>query len=463
MIFILRIQLSRVSFGYTDDVPLFSNVTCSIEPGQRIALIGPNGSGKSTLLRLMAGEIEPASGHVDNRLSPRGVFWDPEADALSWGQAAWRQLSALLVQDPALLLLDEPTRHLDYRHRGQLAQWLVRLSHTTMVIVSHDLAFLNQVADATWHLESGILTTADLPPLDYLDRRQAERQSYVRRYQQQQETIRRLEQDIRTTKQQAQHTEATNHDSSARRLAKKVAKKATAREHRLEHWKDSDEMLEALRDPHVLRYTWEHVPVVSGTLVRVEAGSVGWASPVLRDLYLEVRAGDRIGVMGDNGAGKSSLLQALLGHYAGTTQGRWRSPTVDYGYVSQVFDGQAGDSAWSYFSRRSQLATGLGRAWLQSYGFAAYQLSESVRSLSHGEQVKLQVASWSASGVPLLILDEPEHHLDWPSVESVSRGLSQYPGALIVVSHLPGFLNSLGIRVLWRASQGRVQVVPWSG
>lgn len=458
MIFILRIQLSRLSHQYVDETPLFSNVTTSIEPGQRVALIGPNGAGKSTLLRLIAGELLPTEGQVTNPLLPVGQFLDPHPDSLSWGQAAWHELEELLVDPPALLLLDEPTRHLDYRHRRNLSDWLVRLFTTTMVIVSHDLDFLDRVATTTWHLDEGHLKARDLTPWAYWAERETQRQSYARRYQEQQEVIRRLEVDIHKTKQQARHTEETNHDSSARRLAKKVAKKATSRENRLAHWKASGEMLEAPRISHVMHYTWDHVFPGAGSLFKVEAGSVGWSTPFLSNLYLEVKAANRIAIIGDNGSGKSSLIESILGRFPGTIRGRWRHPTIPYGYVTQVFDGDIEDTLWSYFSRRSSLGSGHGRAWLQSYGFAAHHIDQRVLDLSHGEQVKLQVASWSAAGVAMLVLDELEHHLDWPSLHTMGQGLAHYPGALLVVSHQRGFLESLKMQTLWTVGPGKVKV-----
>ena len=106
----------------------------------------------------------------------------------------------------------------------------------------------------------------------------------------------------------------------------------------------------------------------------------------------------------------------------------------------------------------SSLATGLGRAWLQSYGFAPGHLERPLTVLSQGEQVKLQIAAWSASGVPLMALDEPEHHLDWPSLNAVSRGLAHYPGTLLVISHQRRFLDALFIKTLWTISEGRVAI-----
>lgn len=434
----------------------------SINQGERVAVIGANGAGKSTLLKLLLQQTAPTAGQVENTFASRGVFLNPVRGEASWGQTAWQELAGLIVSGSELLVLDEPTRHLDHRRRQQLAEWLRRVD-STVVVVSHDLEFLDAVASITWHLTAPGFVSASKTPSEFLADQQTEREAYARRYQGQQEKIRQLEHDIQNTKLQARSTEAATTDSGQRRYAKKVAKKALAREKRLEHWKASGEMLKAPRDPHVLRHTWDHVTVHSGTLMRAEGVVLGWDRHILRDVYVTVGPRDRIAVMGNNGSGKSTLVEALLGRFPGRVEGRLRVPPVPYGYVTQVFSGSEHETTWSYFSRRSTLADGFGRAWLQSYGFFEHHLSLPVTALSQGEQVKLEVASWSAAGVSLLVLDEPEHHLDWPSLEAVSRGLSGYPGALVVISHQPRFLDRLGIDTLWTVHQGMVEVGPWDG
>jgi ATPase subunit of ABC transporter with duplicated ATPase domains len=444
--------------AYSNQQPLFDDVTASLLEHQRAALIGPNGAGKSTLLQIISGEREPLRGTVVNPWHTTRLVMEPEAGPLSWGEATWQALTAQLAARPALLLLDEPTRHLDRAHRLRLADWISRLDHTTMILVSHDLEFLDEVCHITWHLQAGRLAIAAMPPTAYLNQTQAAALAYTRRYRQQQEEIRRLEQDIRDTRQQAKSTETGTHDSAQRRYAKKVAKKAASREKRLQHRKTSGELLSAPEQAHVLRHTWDHIPKTQGTLLRWEDGSLGWDEALLRQVSLEVKAGDRIGIEGDNGSGKSSLLSALLGSFPGWTTGYQHRSPVAIGYVGQVFQADPTSTTWEYFRQRSTLSDGYGRAWLQSYGLADHHLTMPAASLSQGEQVKLQIAALSAQGVAILVLDEPEHYLDWPSLQSVVQGLKSYPGTLLVVSHQPLFLRQIGIKQRWVVSHGRVEV-----
>ncbi|NMP24762.1 ATP-binding cassette domain-containing protein [Sulfobacillus harzensis] len=457
----MPLRLSHISFSYPNHESLFQDVSAHVQPGHRVALIGPNGAGKSTLLRIIAGQIAPTEGQITNTLAPTGFYLDPTFQAASWGQSAWRDLSYLMVQKPALLVLDEPTRHLDARHRMMLADWLGGLKGA-VIVVSHDLAFLDQVATHTWHLDKGHIQMAPLSPGAYLHQRQEDEAAYRRRYQDQQDTLRKLAQDIQHTKEQARHTERTSHDSTQRRYAKKVAKKAKAREKRLEQWQSSENFLQAPRDPHRLRFLWDHVERAAGTLIRLEDVELGWDEPLLSHLFLEVMPQDRIAVVGDNGSGKSSLFDVMRGAFRGWTKGYLRVPdSQKVGFVRQVFACDPSETVWSYFSRQSRLSQGYGRAWLQAYGFSTDQLTSHAADLSHGEKVKLEVAALSAAGVPLLMLDEPEHHLDWPSLETTAQGLQDYPGALLVISHQADFLNRLGMTKRWTVFSGRVAEDAW--
>lgn len=456
----MRIVLSKMSFQYADQPWLFENVSATVSPGDRVAVIGPNGAGKSTLLKLILGSVESSAGHIRRDFEPVRCVMDPAANGQSWGQAMWTELTRALLSDPALLLLDEPTRHLDLSHRRQLAEWLRRKPGLAVICVSHDLDFLDAVATHTWHVAPGEFRTVDATPSAYLRQCEQERAAYQRRYGQQQQQIVRLEADIRETKEHARSVERGTIDSGQRRYAKKVAKKALSREKRLEHWQRSGEVLEAPRDAHLLRHTWNHVRCGTGPVLRVEGGSLGYASPILENVFLEAQAGERIALVGDNGTGKSSLLEAVLGRFPGWQAGRWRM-VESPGYVRQVFGAGDTGACWEYFRKRSALADGFGRAWLQSYGFQERHLTQSVQSLSHGEQVKLQIAALAAAGWPVLALDEPEHHLDWPSLESVSQGLAGYPGTLLVISHQPRFLAQLGMTTVWRIMGRAVESEPW--
>lgn len=451
------IQLHGLAMRY-DERTIFENVDALLEGGDRVALIGANGAGKSSLLRIIAGRTAASAGGV-HCFGARVAWLDhPSQEVGSWGEREWKALGSLLRGDSELLLLDEPTRHLDLGHRQELVRWIRRSRISAMLLVSHDLDFLNQVATVTWHLDGGGLRTFAGTPRAYLEQRQAEESAYRRQYQDQQLFIERLQQDVATTREQARSTERSTIDSTIRRKSKKVAKKAKAREHRLEQLIASEQYLAAPQDPHVLRFTWNHVVLSRGVVAKVEDGSLDYGQARLFEhLFLEIQAGDRLGIVGNNGGGKSSLVEALLGlNVSATLSGHWRQFQGSVGFMAQVLPGSETMTIWQYFQQKSALSEGLGRAWLKAYGFQDAQLPEPLGSVSHGERVKLEISALAAQGPSVLVLDEPEHHLDWPSLATIAHGLSQYPGTLIVISHIPTFLEEIGCRSYWQVAHQQV-------
>ncbi len=451
------IQLQGLAVCY-DDRTIFEHVDALIAGGDRIAVIGANGCGKSSLLRVLEGTLAPSQGRVHRFGASVARLDSPSEDVGSWGEREWTALGALLHSPLDVLLLDEPTRHLDRGHRLELGGWIRRSRIPAIVVVSHDLDFLDAVASTTWHIEHGALREFSGTPGAYLGRLQTEQLAYQRQYAGQQLRIQRLQQDVLQTREQARYTERSTTNSTVRRKAKKVAKKAKAREHRIEQLIASEAYLEPPRDPHRLRFTWEHIPRRRGMVAKVEAGRLAYGDEILLDrLFLDIKAGDRIALVGDNGVGKSSLVEALLGlNLAAETTGYWHRLEGPVGWMAQVLPDPSDLTMWQYFSEKSSLVEGMGRAWLQAYGFVDEQLSESVRALSHGERVKLEIAALAASGAAVLVLDEPEHHLDWPSLSSIAQGLRHYPGTMLVISHVLSFLQEIGCEAVWQIADGQL-------
>lgn len=440
-----------------DAVTLYQKVSLTAEPGECIALIGANGSGKTTLLNIIAGQLRPEKGSIWNTVGTPAWYQEPDPDiAGSWGQRAWKTLQECLRDDPRLILLDEPTRHLDDVHQATLNRWLSRLDHSLQIIVSHDLAFLNQVATRTWWIRNHTIEDFGGPPALALEMVAQRGLAYQRAFEAQEKDTRRLLSDIRETKDQARRTETGTKDSGQRRLAKKVAKKAKSRERRLSHRMESSDYLKAPIEAHVLRFTWDHMEAIPPRVWRVEDGEVGWTHSLLNHVWLNLKGGDRVRVTGPNGSGKTSLLAALYGDGA-RRDGYFHGPLGSVGRLHQVVSIDVED-VLTYFRKGIRLPTGRDRAWLQAYGFGERHLSQPVSSLSDGERMRLNLSRLTAMGVSTLILDEPEHHLDEDSLEAICRGLMGYPGTLVVVSHHETLCDTLGLSIRWHVNQGTVEV-----
>ncbi len=451
------LRLSNVT-KRIDEETLYEHVSLTAQSSERIALIGANGTGKTTLLKLIARELLPDSGTVWNDLGTPAYYREPDLGRDgSWGERAWRTLETYLRVNPPLILLDEPTRHLDHDHQEALSRWLLRLPQSLQIIVSHDLAFLDTVVNRTWWIRDQAIEDFGGPPKLATEVIEQNRVAYQRAFEAQERETRRLFLDIQSTKDQARRTEERTTDSGQRRLAKKVAKKAKSRERRLSHRMESKDYLKAPLDAHPLRFTWDHMERIPGTVLRVQDGEIGWSGPLLRHIWLNLKGGDRVRLTGPNGSGKTSLLEAICGGEGTSKGGYFHGPLGTVGRLLQVAPPDPRD-VLSYFRQGIRLPMGRDRAWLQAYGFSERHLSQSVSRLSDGERMRLNMARLTAAGVSTLILDEPEHHLDGGGLEAMCRGLGEYPGTLIVVSHREALCNTLGLTIRWHVDQGTVTV-----
>jgi ATPase subunit of ABC transporter with duplicated ATPase domains len=371
-------------------------------------------------------EAEATMARLADGLGLRQDLLLEDIDTLSGGQRRRVDLVRLLFQAPEIMILDEPTNHLDLSAK----QWLMEELSTfqgTMLVISHDLDLLDRSIDKVLHLANGTLT-------EY-------KGNYTTF------TARLAESQVQTEKAAAQEDREIKRLSSLansmRGQTEKRAKTAKAIDRRVERIQQNRTQVQK-RDRKVrLRLP---TPVRSGeTPIEVNNLSVSYGSnKVLSSIRLHAARGDRIAVVGKNGAGKSSLLRCLAGVQEPTTGTITLGPNVHLGYFAQEHEqidlearslDNVDDSVLTLESDR--------RALLGSFGLSGAAMEQPAGSLSGGERAKLGLAMLSAGGSNLLILDEPTNNLDPASVEAVGLMFSVWEGTIIVVSHEPAFVEAL--------------------
>ena len=360
--------------------------------------------------------------------------WDTLTEHLSGGQKKLIMLAKLLVQQPGLLLLDEPDNHLDLPAKRAL-EGIIRAYPGTVVIISHDRYLLDEVATHIAELENGRLTTYIGNYTAYTTERQLRRLRQQQMYAAQQKEIARIEAAIARFELWASLVVNERHIRQARSRQKmldrmdKVEKVTDARRMTLElnGWRGSNKVLE-LAD-------------VARTFAN--------GRTLFRDLNLMLWHGERVGLVGPNGAGKSALFRLLLDPDSASAGEVKVGPSIQIGYYAQ--EQETLDPAQDLITcirAAAPLTREAAVAFLLRFLFSYDQTTQPIGKLSGGERSRLQLARLVLQRPNLLLLDEPTNNLDIPAIEVLEETLDEFVGTVLVISHDRYFLDRVVDRVV---------------
>ncbi|MEZ0110820.1 ATPase subunit of ABC transporter with duplicated ATPase domains [Catenulispora sp. EB89] len=382
---------------------------------------------------------------------------------VSGGEQARLMLGRLLLRAPDILILDEPTNHLDAGGAAWLAAYLADFPGGVLM-VTHDRAFLDRTATRVFELDglTPELATYEGGYTDYRREKTHRWSNLLLDYEAQEKQRRRLQADIDATKEQSLSTELATRNDHWRRIAKKVAKKAKARQRRLERQMQALTWIAEPQTRPALCLDFGGEAAAGESVLSAKAVSVGFGGrTLLGDVDVDVRGGDRILVTGDNGAGKTTLLRVL----SGTLEPDDGSVLTeqDVAVLPQSHDLLRTDqtvTVMEYFRSQVPLYPEDAEQLLTAYLFGPDEWSARLADLSAGELRRLLLAVIVNGSARVLMLDEPTNYLDFDSLDVIEEALREFAGTLVMVTHDAYFADRVGFTRTWEVSGGSITETP---
>lgn len=367
--------------------------------------------------------------------------FDKKIEVLSGGERTRLALSCMLLRKPDILILDEPTNHLDLKMLDWLETYLKNYQGT-LLVVSHDRYFLDRIVTRIFDMSGGTLTAYTGNYSEYLVKKAERLEAMRREYEKQQAEIAKQEEMIRRFKQHG-----TEH----------LAKRARSREKRLAQ-------VELVERPELtqtkMKLNFEADYKSGGEVINAEDLSKSYGEQQLfRNVTFDVRKGERVCIIGDNGIGKTTLLKILMEQENADTGYLKIGYNVNFGYYDQgqmLLDDN--ETVLGEMKNAYHLYTDTEmRSLLGRFLFRGDDVFKQVRDLSGGEKAKLSLLKLMLSGSNTLVLDEPTNHLDIESREVVEDALTEFGGTLIIVSHDRYLLTKIPDRILELTGTGIVE------
>ncbi len=521
--------LHGVNYTHSNGDPLFSGLDLIINKNDKIALVGHNGSGKSTLLKIINHELQPIEGIVkcvdkpyyvpqhfgqfnslsvaealgidlklkalqtilegaateddfvvlnddwtiETRCAEALQYWqlqevalDQKMGTLSGGQKTKVFLAGISLHNPALVLMDEPSNHLDRSGRDLLYNYISTTRHT-LLVVSHDRSLLN-LLHTTYELSSmrGI-TVYGCSYDDYVVQKALENEVVMQEIRNKEKTLRKAKEQEKMAAERRQRLDARGKKKQEKaglptismNTLKNNAEKSTARLKEVHAEKvgaisiELTELRSGFSENDQMKINLDHTSIYPGKpLITVSDVNFSYQTKPLwkEPLNFKVLSGSRLAVEGLNGSGKSTLIRLLLDQLKPERGTIIRSAAIRYLYIDQ--DYSLINNGWTVYQQAQQANTvGLQeheiKIRLSRFLFDKNDWDKSCKDLSGGEKMRLMLCTLTiAEQAPdLIVLDEPTNNLDIQNIEILINAMNVYRGSLLVVCHDTGFLKQLQI------------------
>ncbi|TDL77970.1 ribosomal protection-like ABC-F family protein [Peribacillus frigoritolerans] len=380
-------------------------------------------------------EIQEKLGKVCTGLKFNDAFLNQDFDLLSGGEKTTVMLGKLLVHDPDILLLDEPTNHLDMDSLEWLEGYLKGYKGI-VIIVSHDRYFLDHVVTKIVEIEDMESITYKGNYSSFVSQKKENMRIQFEHFREQQKKINSMESTVKDLRDWAIRADNNKFFKRAASIQKKLAK--------------MERIDKPVFERRNMRLNFKQAERSGNETIKAAGLSKSYADKVLfKDAELMIRYGERVGLIGGNGSGKTTFLKMLLGEEqpdAGTVEA---GANVMAAYLPQKITFKNEDqTVLECFREDISIPEGKAREYLAKFMFYKNTVFKKVKHLSGGERIRLKLGMLLFQDVNLLILDEPTNHLDIDSIETLEEALEEFAGTIFFISHDRYFINKISQRIV---------------
>ncbi|KON89361.1 ABC transporter ATP-binding protein [Sporosarcina globispora] len=494
---VLKARDIKKSFG---DKAVFADLEFDIFHQDRIGLVGLNGTGKTTLANILFGSTHADKGTIERVKEPFAIgylhqsadysvsdihdssqnldeellhqasklglskhhVWRPESlDSLSGGERLKLSLAKVWSSKPDMLILDEPTNHLDLQGIDWLIEEISQFSGPVLII-SHDRHFLDQAVGKIFELQDGSLTTYQGDYTAYREQKLKNYDDQLHQYNVQQKEIERIENQMANLKKWSEkaHRESTKGGTPSenrqmgfkeyhRVKAKKMDQQIKSKMKRLQQDLDKNKV-EKPEEEAKVHFQFDSSGKRGKRIIEAKNLSKSFEEQTLfNDSQFYIKHGEKIGILGANGTGKTTFIRMLLDEVSPSGGELWVSSTLKIAYLSQnVNDLPITMNAIDALDLTDRELIFKARTLLANLGMKDTKLNQPIGQLSMGERIRVKLTDMLLKEYDVLILDEPTNHLDLPSREQFEKTLNDFAGTLIIISHDLYFLEKLSTRLL---------------
>ncbi len=371
-----------------------------------------------------------------NGLGLGEIGLDRDVSELSGGQRAKVLLAKVLLENPMILILDEPTNFLDENHIAWLKNFLQNYENA-FILVSHDIPFLNSVVNVIYHVENAVLTRYTGDYDNFVRMYELKKRQLEQAYEKQQKEIADLEDFVARNKARVATTN----------MAKSRQKKL-----------DKMEKITLAREKIKPSFSFNSARTPGRVVIECSDLVLGYDEPLTKPISLKLECGQKIAVRGVNGLGKSTLLKTLLKlipPVSGTVE---HDQFVEVGYFEQEEDASSETALQTIWDEYPALTNAEVRAALARCGLTTEHITSQMRVLSGGENAKVRLCKIMLKNINLLVLDEPTNHLDVDAKNELKRAIKAFRGTVLMVSHEPEFYMDVADDI-WDLEQWTTKII----